>query len=74
MTYAAGPGQIRSVMGFFAQVLKMPGGLGSADRPAALYGDARGVIAPVFQPFQSVKQQRPCVLRSGKTYDTAHLR
>ncbi len=64
----------RAVLRLFAQSGDTAGDF--ADGNAALLhnGDARRVIAPVFQLFQTVQQNRGGVLRAGVSNNSAHIK
>ena len=70
---AQGAGQIRAVMGQVLQHLQAALGLLHLHPLRAAHGDACGVIAPVFQPLQSVQQNGRGLLLAYISYDSTHI-
>ena len=71
---AGGPGEASAILRLFAQTRDLAADLLQRDAPVPDHGDARGVIAPVLQPFQALQQQRGRLFASGEADDSTHVR
>ena len=65
--------KVCAVMGFCAEIFNHPLRFCHLDPGGSKYGNARGVIAPVFQLFQALQQNRRGVSGAGKAYDSTHI-
>ena len=74
MADAAEAGDVFAVIGDAIQVFQVAAALFGEDLALMLHGDARRVIAAVFQPFQAVQKYRSRLLGAGKAYDSTHKR
>ena len=63
-----------SLVRFICQVVQLPGSLDHLrQRRAVAYGQAGGIISPVFQPGKAVQQDRRGLLPSGESDYSAHM-
>ena len=67
-----GAGQGPALLRQIGQRLQAALGLAYLQTVRSAHGDAGGVIAPVFQPAQSLQQQRRRLLRTHISYDSTH--
>ena len=65
-------GDERAVARLFAELRDPPAHLLDPDRAIMQHGQARGVIAAVFEPGQALEQHGRGAARSGKANDSAH--
>ena len=66
------PGHACPVPGFLAQICDAPRHLAHCNLLPVHDGNACRIIAPVFQLFQSVQQERRGALRTGKSNNSTH--